>query len=82
MVALPPVEIGKGLNKYPPVEWSSIWGPLHVAEKDRRRFVGYSGSEVLGLVALWENLGDDWQSKSQSMPNIIPDIVVEEEDEE
>ena len=44
--------------------------------------MGYSGSEVLGLVALWENLGDDWQSKSQSMPNIIPDIVVEEEDEE
>src|SRR5262249_58455721 len=23
------VEMGKGLNKYPPVEWSSIWGPLH-----------------------------------------------------
>src|SRR6516164_1129482 len=21
--------MGKGLNKYPPVEWSSIWGPLH-----------------------------------------------------
>src|SRR5437763_1526265 len=20
--------MGKGLNKYPPVEWSSIWGPL------------------------------------------------------
>jgi hypothetical protein len=23
-----PVEMGKDLNKYPPVEWSSIWGPL------------------------------------------------------
>jgi hypothetical protein len=57
-------------------------GCLYVAEKDRRTFVGYSGSEVLGLVALWENLGDDWQSKSQSMPKIIPDIVVEEEDGE
>jgi hypothetical protein len=24
------VEMGKGLNKYPPVEWSSIWGPLQL----------------------------------------------------
>src|SRR5262245_1398815 len=26
---MPPVEIVEGLNKYPPVEWSSFWGPLH-----------------------------------------------------
>jgi hypothetical protein len=21
--------MGKGVNEYPPVEWPSIWGPLH-----------------------------------------------------
>jgi hypothetical protein len=26
---LPPVEMGKGLNKYPPAEWFRKWGPLH-----------------------------------------------------
>jgi hypothetical protein len=30
------VEMGKGLNKYPPVEWSSIWGPLQFLRKIRR----------------------------------------------
>src|SRR5262249_2641054 len=28
IVPVPSVEMGKGVNKYPPVEWSSFWGPL------------------------------------------------------
>src|SRR5262249_22148263 len=35
--AISSVEMGKGVNKYPPVEWSSIWGPLQIRPCRRPR---------------------------------------------
>jgi hypothetical protein len=32
--------MGKGLNKYPPVEWSSIWGPLQGPDGQTETFAG------------------------------------------
>ena len=44
----------------------------YVATKDGREFLGYSGPELLGLVALWENLGDDWNSQK---PDILGELL-------
>jgi hypothetical protein len=33
---------------------------LWFARQDSRQFLAYSPAELLGLVALWEHYGDDW----------------------
>ena len=45
---------------------SSLW----CARKGDQRFLAYSGPELLGLVALWEHLGENWNQQN-------PDIYVE-----
>jgi hypothetical protein len=44
----------------------------YLASKDGREFLGYSGPELLGLVALWENLGDDW---NRQKPDILGKLL-------
>jgi hypothetical protein len=46
-------------------EFSDIAGTscYAVALKDQRKFFGENFLEVLGLVTLWENRGDDWMLK-------------------
>ena len=44
----------------------------YVATKEGREFFGYSGPELLGLVALWENLGDDW---NRQKPDILGELL-------
>ncbi|MDG3002304.1 hypothetical protein [Paludisphaera mucosa] len=46
---------------------SNLW----CASKDGRRFAGYSPPELLGLVALWEHLGDDWNRQT---PDILSEL--------
>jgi hypothetical protein len=36
--------MGKGLNKYPPVEWFSIWGPLQSQSRPKTRYLRCSWS--------------------------------------
>lgn len=43
-----------------PGEWDH---PQWVAEKDQRIFFADSPNELLGLIAMWEVRGDDWQIK-------------------
>ena len=54
---------------------------LYIAEKERRSFVGDSGAELLGLVAIWEHFGDDWNHQE---PNVMTDVIenVESDDED
>lgn len=54
---------------------------LYIAQKEGRQFVGNSAPEVLGLVTLWEHLGDNWREKLPTIPDIAAEITVEEEDE-
>lgn len=44
------------------------------AYKDGRGFLGSSGSELLGLVTLWERLGDSWREKALAMPDLLDEI--------
>ncbi len=51
----------------------------YIATKEQRQFVGNSGPETLGLVAMWEVLGDDWMDKIPDMPDILAESISEEE---
>ena len=51
---------------------------LYIATKDGRRFVADSAPELLGLVAMWKELGDQWRSKCADMPDILAEVVTEE----
>ena len=42
-------------------------GSLWCARKDHHNFLAYTGPESLGLVTLWENLGEDW---NQQQPDV------------
>jgi hypothetical protein len=44
----------------------------YVASKDGREFLGYSGPELLGLVALWECMGDNWNKQK---PDILGELL-------
>jgi hypothetical protein len=45
---------------------------LWSASKAGRQFAGYSPPELLGLVALWEHLGDDWNRQE---PDILAELL-------
>ncbi len=45
---------------------------VYIARKDGREFLGYSAAEVLGLVTLWENLGDNWNKQE---PDLLTELL-------
>jgi hypothetical protein len=47
-------------------------GTLCCAKKGDRTFLAYSGPELLGLVVLWKNLGEQW---NQQTPDIYSELV-------
>lgn len=49
-------------------------GTLGCARKDGHSFLAYTGPELLGLVTLWEHLGDNWNQQQ-------PDVVVQLHDQ-
>jgi len=50
-------------------------GSLWCASKDDHNFSAYSGPELLGLVALWENLGDEWNQQSPAIYDELLDQI-------
>lgn len=46
-------------------------GSLWNARKNGRSFLAYSGPELLGLVTLWECLGDDW---NRQQPDVLGEL--------
>lgn len=51
---------------------------LWCARKGDQSFLAYSGPELLGLVVLGEQLGDDW---NQQKPDIYEELIEKMEDE-
>ena len=49
-------------------EDSSLW----CARKGDQSFLAYSGPELLGLVVLWEHLGENW---NQQRPDILGELT-------
>lgn len=47
-------------------------GSLWCAKKGGQDFLAYTGPELLGLVALWEHLGNDW---NQQQPDIYGELL-------
>jgi hypothetical protein len=45
---------------------------LWCARKGDHGFLAYSGPELLGLVVLWEHLGEDWNQQS---PDLLGDLL-------
>ena len=52
-------------------------GTLWCAQKAQHRFLAYSGPELLGLVVLWEYLGETWNQQS---PDIYGELIDRMED--
>ena len=52
-------------------------GNLWCAKKGDQRFLAYTGPELLGVVALWENLGSNW---NQQQPDVYGELVDKMED--
>ncbi len=52
-------------------------GSLWCARKGEQSFLAYSGPELLGLVALWEHLGENW---NQQTPYLYGELVDQMED--
>jgi hypothetical protein len=51
----------------------SLW----CAKKGTQSFLAYSGPELLGLVALWEQLGENW---NQQEPDILGELLDQGDD--
>jgi hypothetical protein len=51
----------------------SLW----CARKDGQSFLAYSGPELLGLVALWEHFGEDW---NRQQPDVLDELHDKMED--
>jgi hypothetical protein len=56
---------------------NGVNGSLWCAKKDQHCFLAYSGPELLGLVVLWEHLGETW---NQQGPDIYGELVDRMED--
>lgn len=52
-------------------------GSLWCARKGDQSFLAYSGPELLGLAALWEQLGNQWNQQS---PDIYSELIDNLED--
>jgi len=55
---------------------------LYIAKRDRCRFVGRNGPEVLGLVSMWEFFGDHWRDQLSEIPDILSDSTIHIPDDE
>jgi hypothetical protein len=47
---------------------TSLW----CAKKGKQQFTAYNGPELLGIVALWEHLGSDW---NQQEPDVYGELL-------
>jgi len=47
-------------------------GSLWCAKKGEQSFMAYTGPELLGLVVLWEHLGDNW---NQQQPDVYGELI-------
>ncbi len=47
-------------------------GSLWCAKKGEQSFMAYTGPELLGLVVLWENLGENW---NQQQPDVYGELI-------
>jgi len=47
-------------------------GTLWCARKGDQNFLAYSGPELLGLVVLWEHLGENWNQQS---PEVYSELI-------
>lgn len=47
-------------------------GSLWCAKKGDQSFLAYTGPELLGLVTLWEHLGENW---NQQEPNVYGELL-------
>jgi hypothetical protein len=54
-------------------------GSLWCAKKGDQNFLAYSGPELLGLVVLWEHLGENWNQQS---PDLYSELIDKIEDSE
>lgn len=45
---------------------------LWCAKKGNNRFMAYTGPELLGLVVLWEHLGENWNQQS---PDVFSELI-------
>jgi hypothetical protein len=54
----------------------------YIAVKERRRFIGDSAPELLGLVAIWEELGDNWRERLSDLPFIDFTLIEAEPESE
>ncbi len=45
---------------------------VYIARQNGREFLAYSAAELLGLVTLWENLGDDWNKQE---PDVLTELL-------
>jgi hypothetical protein len=52
-------------------------GSLWCARKGQQRFLAYTGPELLGLVVLWEQLGQNW---NQQQPDVYGELIDKMED--
>ncbi len=56
-------------------------GSLWCAKKCSHNFLAYSGPELLGLVAMWEQLGDEWNRQSPDIYDELLDKMDEPSDD-
>jgi hypothetical protein len=47
------------------------------AQKGGHRFTAYSGPELLGLVVMWEHLGENWNQQTPDIYNELSDRMEE-----
>lgn len=52
-------------------------GSLWCAKKGGQSFLAYSGPELLGLVTLWEHLGENWNQQTPDIYNKLLDKIEE-----
>jgi hypothetical protein len=52
-------------------------GSLWCAKKGQHRFLAYSGPELLGLVVLWEHLGEAWNQQTPDIYGELVDLMVD-----
>jgi len=52
-------------------------GSLWCAKKGDQSFLAYSGPELLGLVVLWEHLGENWNQQHPDLYGELIDRIVD-----
>jgi hypothetical protein len=50
---------------------------LSCAKKGHQQFLAYTGPELLGVVTLWENFGENW---NQQQPDVYGELIEKMED--